>query len=318
MSRAPLIRFSDLVGLEGVRDTLCDRARSGQSALTLLLVGPEGAGKRSLARAWVAWLCCPAGRDSNEACGRCRTCVQLAAGSYPDALWIEVAGGKREIGIERARELKRFLTFAPVQGDLRVGVIENADCLTIAAQNALLKVLEEPPPRTWLLLTSSTPDSLLPTVRSRCQRIAVPPLSPTQLREALTRHGVPPETIETLLPLAEGSVGRALKLHQHVRADFVTTTANFLAGIGQARYAAIARFAEELNRDDAGLEARLQVMLAILREQVVKSCSNRPAARAAAARGAILLQAWRTLRESYANRQLLIESMLLEMASAEP
>lgn len=319
MPRAGLTRFADLVGLDSVHSTLRDSVRRGQAAQSLLLVGAEGVGKRSLARAWVAWLCCQQGHEASDACGECPACIQLAAGTYPDVLWIAPPPGKREISIERARELKRFLALAPPAGGARIAVVETAESLTTAAQNALLKTLEEPPPRTWLVLTTNAPDALLPTVRSRCQRVAVPPLPPDLMREALLRHGLSPEEIGPLLPLAQGSVGRALKLREIVSGELARTIAEFLGTIDRARYAAIARFVEELNRDDGALEARLQIMIEVLRTQALESWPERPgASRLALARAEALFRAWRTLREGYPNRSLLLESVLLEMAKAQP
>ncbi|MCX8071317.1 MAG: DNA polymerase III subunit [Candidatus Binatia bacterium] len=319
MSRPKLIRFADLLGLDALRENLQERVRSGRAAQTMLFIGPPGVGKRSLARAWTAWLSCPNARDNPEACGSCSTCVQLAAGTYPELLWIAVPAGKREISIERARELKKFLALASPEAKPRVAVVERAEALTTAAQNALLKVLEEPPPNSWILLISSTPEGLLPTVRSRCQRIAVPPLPPHLLREALVRHGLSSAEIDPLVPLAEGSVGRALELRESVSVDFARKAANFLATLGQARYAAIAQFVEELSRPESALEPRLQMVLAMLREQATEfSTENLPGARIASARAQVVLRAWRTLREGYPNRTLLLEAMLLEMAQVQP
>lgn len=319
MSRDRLIRFADLVGLDTVQYALRDWVRNGHAAQSLLLVGPEGVGKRSLACAWVAWLCCHSANKGSEACGSCKACKQLAAGTHPDVLWIGLPAGKREISIERARELKRFLALSSAEGSSRIAIIETAESMTVAAQNALLKTLEEPPSHAWLVLTTSAPDALLPTVRSRCRRIAVPPLPPDLVKQALERHGLAASEIDVLLPLAEGSVGRALQLRDTVSHEFARTAADFLAAIERARYSAIARFVEDLQRDDSAIEARLQMMLLVLRRQALEAWPDHPAAaRAAVARADTLFRAWRTLREGYPNRPLLLESTLLEMARIQP
>lgn len=316
MPDSRLTRFRDLAGLEHVQRELQERYRAARLGHSLLFVGPEGTGKRSIARAWVAWVCCANATD--DACGTCPTCLQLAAGTFPDVLWVAATSSKREIGIDRAREVKRFLSLQPVHAAARIAVIAGADALTLAAQNALLKVLEEPPPSSWLVATTSTPDALLPTVRSRCQRIVVPPLSGRALQAALAHYGVSTEEAAIILPLAEGSVGRALQLRATLATADLEDTRNFIARLDEARYAELARFAEAVAKDAESLDVRLQAMLAYFRKQVIESWPHdRTAARRALARAEIVSRTWHILREEYPNRNLLLESMLVQMARAE-
>ncbi|NKF23127.1 hypothetical protein [Solimonas marina] len=163
----------------------------------MLMVGSAGVGKRWFARALVAFALCE--QPSGYACGQCRSCVQLAAGSHPNAFVLSTSGNlgmamtedsigeqslvhwqpdgdrkRRDISIEGARSLIGRFGVASHYGKARFALIDPADLLNASSANALLKTIEEPPPDTHLLLVSERPQALLPTLRSRCQRVRFP------------------------------------------------------------------------------------------------------------------------------------------------
>jgi DNA polymerase III subunit delta' len=146
----------------------------------LLISGPAGVGKRQFARALVAFALC--GERSGYACGRCRSCQQLAVGAHPDALLLGLDGllghwqpdeksKRRDIAIDAARKLTERLALSSHYGGARAALIDPADALNVSSVNALLKTIEEPPPATHLLLLSERPQALPATLRSRCQRV---------------------------------------------------------------------------------------------------------------------------------------------------
>ncbi|MEW6168344.1 MAG: AAA family ATPase [Pseudomonadota bacterium] len=160
----------------------------------LLLFGPAGVGKRWFARALAAYLLCE--RRSGYACGECRSCQQIGAGSHPNASLLGTDGllglamsengqreqglvhwqpdaerKRRDISIEGARKLSERLTLSAHYGGARVALLDPADALNASSVNALLKTIEEPPPATHLLLICERAQALPATLRSRCQRI---------------------------------------------------------------------------------------------------------------------------------------------------
>ncbi|MHB1273498.1 MAG: DNA polymerase III subunit delta' [Rhodanobacter sp.] len=144
-------------------------------AHALLLSGPTGLGKRAFAQRFVQGLLCAQPADG-DACGQCRSCLLLAAGTHPDL--IAVSFGLRKDGVQRSeivveqiRELSARLAMSSQFGGWQVAVIDPADALNSAAANALLKTLEEPSAQTMLILLADAPWRLPPTIRSRCQRI---------------------------------------------------------------------------------------------------------------------------------------------------
>jgi DNA polymerase III subunit delta' len=178
----------------------------------LLLSGPAGVGKRHFTRALAAFLLCEA--RSGQACGACRSCQQLAAGSHPNLFWLsrlsDDKSGKerRDIQIEQVRQLGERLALASHYDQPKLAVIEPADALNASSANALLKTVEEPPPRTHLLLVTERPQSLPATLRSRCQKLRFGVPAPEIARSWLQQAGGDPRALEE----AQGAPLQALAL----------------------------------------------------------------------------------------------------------
>lgn len=165
--------------LQQRRDTLLKARHAFPHAL--LLHGNAAAGLADLASALAASLLCDQPTPGGVACGVCASCHLLAAGNHPDLLWLspaeaDEAGGRKassQIRVDAVRQLIGTLALRPHHGATRVSVIEPADAMNSVTANALLKVLEEPPPGNVMLLISHRPLRLLPTVRSRCLKVRV-------------------------------------------------------------------------------------------------------------------------------------------------
>lgn len=203
--------------------------RSGRTHHAYLFEGPAGVGKELAARALAAQLLCEDDQRAvdADACGRCPACRVFAAGNHPDFHLIHRGLHKLhpEPKIRRQKGLflvidvvRHFLiepaTMKPTQGRRRVFVIRDAERMNDEAQNALLKTLEEPPGTACLILVTSSADRLLPTIRSRCQRIPFGLLPTTFVaRELQSRAGLDPTDARALAGLADGRLGVALQWH---------------------------------------------------------------------------------------------------------
>jgi len=154
--------------IEGFRNAV----RQDRVAHAYLLIGDPRAEGVPFAVEMLRLLLC---RADAPPCGACPACRQVAERAHPDVIWVEPESKNRKIQIETVREslLRRLSQTSFIAGGWRAAVILDADCLTDAAANAFLKMLEEPPPRAILLLLTAAPRSLLPTILSRCQRIRV-------------------------------------------------------------------------------------------------------------------------------------------------
>jgi len=174
-------------------------------------VGPAGVGRRLTALAFAQACLCP-----QQGCGRCSACRRVAAGQHPDCHLLaptpprENPRGTPSLRIEQIRELEHWAALAPLEGRRKVFVLDEAERMTLPTAQALLKTLEEPPPRTLLALIVANPRALPPTVLSRCQVVRFRPLSAGDVIAMLTERGADAETARLLARLCRGQVGLAL------------------------------------------------------------------------------------------------------------
>lgn len=199
--------------------SLAAAARGGRLAHAWLVTGPPGVGKATLAWRFARWLLAGLPPDApGEAPlhlpAEHPVFRRVAAGAHPDVLALapaDEAGKRRIIKVDEAREARRFLSLTAAEGGWRAVLVDGADTLATEGANAILKTLEEPPPRTVLLLCTAAPGKLLPTIRSRCRRLDLAPLADAEMRAALAALA-PEADAAALLPLADGAPGRALEL----------------------------------------------------------------------------------------------------------
>jgi DNA polymerase-3 subunit delta' len=190
---------------------------AGRLSHGLLLQGPAGVGKERFASALAAALFCTGRGERLEACGACAECHLSRAGTHPDVHWLRPLEDKKSIGVDQVRETCEKLAMTSMRRGYRVAIVAPADRMTTAAQNALLKTLEEPAPRTVIVLVTARPSALLATLRSRCQRVEVarPEVAAAThwLAETLGR---PPHP--GLLTAAGGAPLKAIALAPHFEA----------------------------------------------------------------------------------------------------
>ena len=155
-------------------DQISQAWRSQRMSHALLIQGAAGIGKKALA-AWIAAaVLCDRSRDTAlNICGECASCKLIEAGSHPDFFWVRPEEDKQQISIDQLRAATERLTKTAYRQGYKVAIVEPAHQMTPGAANSLLKTLEEPSKESLIILVTSQPSALLPTVRSRCQRLAV-------------------------------------------------------------------------------------------------------------------------------------------------
>lgn len=326
------MKLSAVVGHPRAIARLAAAAESGRVPHAVLLLGPAGVGKRTLADAFAARLLCDAPVRA-DACGTCAQCTRVAAGTHPDLQIVTRESERRDIRIEQVRELTRWLGLQPLMTDRKVAIVDEAQCLNENGQNALLKTLEEPPASSVLVLLATSAALMLPTVRSRCQVLRLDPLAADDVVQILVANGVDAERARRLAPLAEGAPGRMLALggEEATRArDRMLADLPRLAALDAP---AISALAQELSRgpSDAALATAVSwyrdVLHARLADEALRPTNEDVAdAVRTSATGASVPRLLRQLAvvcdtidgiARNANRTLALETMLLRLRAVE-
>src|ERR1041384_5394465 len=275
--------FDELTGNSRVKAALKRMLVADRLPGAMLFTGEEGIGKKRFALEVARALNCRTPKD-HEACGVCSSCVRIARLNYPqreDAdewtqiIWTDhpdvglVVAPKRVLRVEQIRQIEKEANFRPFEGKARFFLIDEADKLNDNSANALLKVLEEPPKTSHLILITARPAMLLPTILSRCQMIRFSPLTPAEIESHLTKNKVDTKTARLRARAAGGSMGRALSN------DLVTFTSQrkamlkvLSALVVSDDRAQLLRSAEQLNeaqyKDE--FEERLDVLETLIRD----------------------------------------------------
>ena len=261
----------DLVGHRAAERTLVRLYRAGRLPHAMLFAGPRGIGKATLAYRLARFVLAggkPAPRPSPGSAAADTTLAvdpqsgvfrRVAASGHADLLTVERAWDPRrrrlrgEIVIDDVREIAGFLRLTAAEEGWRVVIVDGAEEMNRNAANAMLKVLEEPPARALLLLVSHNPGRLLPTIRSRCRRVALLPLAVSEAAALLRRYrpGLNEAEALALAAFAEGSVGRALELADGGGTELYRELVELLADAPTLNLGRLHALADRLARPDA-------------------------------------------------------------------
>lgn len=205
----------DLIGHEWAVDLLKEHIRRERLRHAYLLTGPLGAGRRTLALRFAKAINCEQPPSPGEACGSCRACRGIERMQHPDLSVVQAEPPGGTLKVEQVRELQHSLSLAPYEARYRIALLLNFEQAHPSAANALLKTLEEPPPQVILLLTAESPESLLPTIVSRCETLRLRPSPLEAVAGGLAkRWELEPEQARLLAHISAGRAGYALRLSQ--------------------------------------------------------------------------------------------------------
>jgi len=261
-----------LIGHEKAEALLLSAIAAGRLPHAIILGGPRGVGKATLAFRLARFLLAQEAGAGAGAFGASSLALpaehpvfkRVASGGHADLLTIEreidpkTKRLRGEIVVEHARAIASFLRLTPAEGGSRIVIVDGADEMNRTAANSLLKVLEEPPPNTFLLLVSHQPGRLLTTIRSRCRFLGLQPLPEHEILALLARHhpelGLEDRT--ALAHLAEGSIGRALELADFGGLDLHRQLMGLLAQLPDLDAAALHAFADRMAKAEAADSCR--------------------------------------------------------------
>jgi DNA polymerase-3 subunit delta' len=253
-----------LVGQERAAAALQRSLSAGRAAHAYLFVGPERVGKHTLALKLAQALNCEA---DERPCAQCNPCRRIAGALHSDVQTVSVEEGEegvqKGIHVSQIREIQRVTALKPFEGRTRVVIVDPAEEMNPAAQNAFLKTLEEPPPQVVFVLVTADESRLLPTIRSRCQRLELRLPSVADVEAALVERGVDGERARLLARLSRGRIGWAIEMADDAslleRRQESLSQARALASMSVAERMALAeRLAPEWRRKPDSLLAELE------------------------------------------------------------
>lgn len=271
--------WQGITGHDDIVEQFRRRYASGRVTGTFLFVGPDGVGKRLFAGKLAQALLCRRGTSPTlDPCGDCEDCRLCSAGNHPDLVLVAKPDDKNEIPLElligrkenRNHEgLCHEIGMKSFRGGRRIAIIDDADHLNEEGANALLKTLEEPPPRSMLILIGTGSDRQLPTIRSRAQLIRFRPLDRADLAGLIQQQGLAKsaEEAERLAALADGSLAQAARLADPELATFRRDWLERLsAGEWDSLAAArmLVKFAEDAGKEASQRRERLRIGIGFL------------------------------------------------------
>lgn len=206
-----MYKFQEIWGNASLVAQLRTAVAGGRTSHAYLFLGGEGAGKRLIANAFAKALQCTASRQG-DCCDSCKSCLAFDHGNHPDVIYVR--GEKKTLGVEEIREqILETVDLKPYQYARKIYIIEKADTMTVQAQNALLKTLEEPPAYALFLLLAQREELFLPTILSRVVTMKLSPLSEGLVAEYLQKHtALSAEESGLYAACAQGRIGQALAL----------------------------------------------------------------------------------------------------------
>ena len=338
-----------LIGNKDVKEMLLRLLRTGRVPNALLFAGPEGVGKKQFALGLARSLVCTIPKDG-EACGQCGACKRVGEFAIPtfekgedsDYVFFSqhpdvgiIVPFRRNLRIGAVRALDRETHFRPYEGSARVFIVDDAEKMNDAASNALLKTLEEPPPTSHIILIASRADSLLPTIRSRCQTIRFAPAPFDDIEKHLiATERFSAEDAALAARVSGGSIGRALEIvpasFRTQRSLMLNVLRSALAGSIRELLAGSEEMADAKNKDE--YEENLGILQGLIHDvwllrngagesEILNADIKAELSQLAEAAAATALAQWlgeiETMQENFIvniNRRIATDSLFVAMA----
>lgn len=202
------MRFDGFVGNEQAKALLSAAVDGGRFPHALLIEGPTGSGKKQLAHLFAKAAVC---LDVHKPCGVCSQCLKAETG-HPDIAMLQGDGSAKSLSVDLIRDLREQASVVPNEAAYKVQIIADADCMNVQAQNALLKILEEPPSYMLFVLTATSRTAFLPTVQSRCVCLPLHGVTEEEALSVLQKQlpALPTGELQTRLRLYGGRIGAVL------------------------------------------------------------------------------------------------------------
>ena len=211
MAEGKITRFQEILGNEMIKEHFLKAIESHRISHAYILTGEEGTGRKSIANAFAMTLLCEKG--GTEPCMVCHSCKQALSGNHPDLIYM-THEKPASIGVDDIREqINDTIQIRPYSSYYKIYIVDEAEKMTVQAQNALLKTIEEPPSYAVIILITTNQEAFLPTILSRCVQLKLKPLKDFTVKSYLTEHlKVPEKDAELCAAFARGNLGKAIHL----------------------------------------------------------------------------------------------------------
>ncbi len=206
-----MLELKEILGHEPIKEHFFNAVLTGNISHAYILSGEEGMGKKSLANAFALALLCEKGQA--DPCRQCHACKQVLSGNHPDLIYV-THEKPASIGVDDVRhQINDTIQVKPYSSAHKIYIVDEAEKMTVQAQNALLKTIEEPPAYAVILLLTTNAESFLPTILSRCVQLKLKPLQDAQVKDYLmSRMGVEEPQADIFTAFARGNLGKAIHL----------------------------------------------------------------------------------------------------------
>ncbi|MCY4061797.1 MAG: hypothetical protein OXG53_05475 [Chloroflexi bacterium] len=328
----------EIIGHDWAADMLRRSLLNRRQRHAYLITGAPSLGKRALALAFAKALNCEDDKIAGRPCGACRSCRAISRGHDPDLIIAKGENGA-PLKIEAIRDVARLLALKPYSARYRIAIFEDFDLVAPQAQDALLKTLEEPAAQAIMILLASSPERVLPTIRSRAQAIPLRPAPLQLIKAALVARGCDEDRADLVARLSSGRIGWALHAIEDdqllaFRREMLDELREIVAGKRLVRIKAAERLSQQVGKDKAALRDILEIWLTFWRDVLLQShdCPVKPcnsdradeirslAARSSAREAQGALVATRRTIEALAtnaNLRLALDALLLEYPGLE-
>ena len=252
--------FQDILGHEMIKDHFRKAIENHKVSHAYILAGEEGMGRKSLANAFAMTLLCEKGLK--EPCMECHSCKQMLSDNHPDGIHVthEKPGS---IGVDDIRkQINDTIMIKPYSSYYKIYMVDEAEKMTVQAQNALLKTIEEPPSYAVIILMTTNPDAFLPTILSRCIQLKLKPLRDYVVKGYLVEKlGVPVEKAEVYAAFARGNLGKAIHIASSEEfGELYRAVLTLLKNIKNMDLPALLEFIKKLQEDHLDINECLDFM----------------------------------------------------------
>lgn len=206
--------FENIIGNDKIKETLTKSLEFNRVSHSYMFIGTEGVGKKLFAKEFAKAILCLNNQDTKTYCNNCKSCIEFDTNNNPDYTYIEPEETK--IKIDQIRNIQVKVSEKPIISKNKVYIIDNADTMTIEAQNCLLKTLEEPPEYVTMIMIGTNENNFLTTIKSRCTQIHFDKIADDQIKKYLLEKFNMQTFDEKIIDIIDGSIKKAIEINQNM------------------------------------------------------------------------------------------------------